>query len=995
MRLFSREEFAARRTSAQDRAIDTLLPTIARALTRYGQDEWWRSILVPARSLFNDTIRADTGMTRLRTASGWAPVAAALRESLAKTSKPDQFTARTIATWIATYVINAAAEASVRLSDETLALVWVSMHDSKVRHTHQDMDGQRRPVGDTFDLDGTKTPGPGYPIGPLELWIGCRCHLQPTKVASMVAAADNASGVVIVALPAEDDPTNALHGADDSGERPEPGHMTIAWLGHQGENPDLNVDEIDLEVAAHSQQLAPFTAAVKETTELGDDGALVWMLDPQVPTNVRNRILATPAIEKAVEAVEQHPSYLPHVTVGYDVPLSGDGVDALSSVESISFDRLALWDGENHYEYTLGSEDDAMTAATQEQETPPAVVGIPWHGVLAPEGQWSGDGRMFAEGALTFRDLPLPLTWQKTSDDGHKGSVVVAKIERLARVEGEMRASGHYLTTPEADEALGLVANFGRFGVSVDADDAEFELGDDDDKITFTKARISSASQVPIPAFSQAWLALGDTPDGFMPDDCDPASPDYEQCMRDKGAEPGGDTVTKPAMSAFVSEKSWDGSAGRFTPEQWKASCILHVCDGMEKSCHKLPIKEPGGQLSRAGVHAAASRIGQVDAPSDKIASAKRALRGAYSQLDEQVPDALKADAGEFGRGPGWLTNPKETKRLHDYWTVPGNAGYAKVAWGTPGDFDRCRVEIGEEIGEGSPEDLRFLNQICAQWHHDATGRWPGEDKGVESGDVESFDWTEQLTSDIAQDVQTAPALSIVASSGWCAPSEWFRDPELDHVSALTVTEEGRVFGHLAAWESCHIDPQYAGTCVAPPHSSTGYAYFLTGEILTDQGSIPVGSLTIDTGHAGAGNARRSMAHYDNTGTVAAYVTCGEDAHGIWVAGCVSPNATDGQVIALRGAKLSGDWRRIGASPDLELIAALAVNSGGLPIPRTRVGVAAGLQTSLVAAGLVVDNPSTSVDIPTLARAVEDELEARTQRRTRLAALAHRVNGSN
>lgn len=80
-----------------------------------------------------------------------------------------------------------------------------------------------------------------------------------------------------------------------------------------------------------------------------------------------------------------------------------------------------------------------------------------------------------------------------------------------------------------------------------------------------------------------------------------------------------------------------------------------------------------------------------------------------------------------FDRGPGWVTNPKSTKRLHDYWTKKGEPGYAKIGWGTPGDFTRAKKLIGEKIGANSPEDLRFLNQIIAQWHFDALGYWPGD----------------------------------------------------------------------------------------------------------------------------------------------------------------------------------------------------------------------------------------------------------------------------
>jgi hypothetical protein len=59
-----------------------------------------------------------------------------------------------------------------------------------------------------------------------------------------------------------------------------------------------------------------------------------------------------------------------------------------------------------------------------------------------------------------------------------------------------------------------------------------------------------------------------------------------------------------------------------------------------------------------------------------------------------------------FKRGPGWVTNPEATRRIHAYWTKKGQPGYAKIGWGVPGDFNRCRIEVGEEIGENSPDKL-------------------------------------------------------------------------------------------------------------------------------------------------------------------------------------------------------------------------------------------------------------------------------------------------
>jgi hypothetical protein len=661
---------------------------------------------------------------------------------------------------------------------------------------------------------------------------------------------------------------------------------------------------------------------------------------------------------------------------------------------------------------TFAKEGVTMSATETEPETLAPAMPLAWHGVLAPEGVWSGDGRQFAPDALTFRDLPIPLTWQKATSDGHDGSVVVGKIETIERANGMMNATGTFLATPEADEVVGLIAEFGRFGVSVDADDAEFEFNEETNKITFTSARIASASVVSIPAFAEAFIALGpgEAPVDKTEEECDPNSPDYEECLAkkeevDKGKGPvpapagliqpheswgriAYNTTTAsssttwngfPVLDTFVSEEKWDGSAGRFTPEQWKRSCILHVCDGMEKSCHKLPIKEPGGALSRAGVHAAAARFNQVDAPAEAKASAKSQLRGAYKQLGEEPPDVLKA-AGEVEefipegkRGPGWITDPVPTKRIYDYWTKPGEPGYAKIGWGTGGDFNRCRVLVGEKIAANSPEDMRFLNQICAQWHHDALGIWPGEHRAA--GDTMPMDLPKV----------GGPSVDLVASGATKAPADWFRNPHLPGPTHFTVTEEGRVFGHIAEWETCHIG--YEGVCVAPPPSTNDYAYYATGRVLTDDGgSVRTGVVSLGGGHASAGlRAKAAMAHYDSTSTGVCDVAVGDDEWGIWCAGWVRPGTTEEQIVALRASDISGDWRDLG-NPDLDMVAALAVNVGGFPV----VSVHEGQQVALVAAGCIQQSDDPIED---LAEQIEKRLAARQVRRDRMRELTARVTG--
>ena len=202
------------------------------------------------------------------------------------------------------------------------------------------------------------------------------------------------------------------------------------------------------------------------------------------------------------------------------------------------------------------------------------------------------------------------------------------------------------------------------------------------------------------------------------------------------------------------------------------------------------------------------------------------------------------------------------------------------------------------------------------------------------------------------EDVDPAEAASLVAC-GFVAgaipvtpPKSWFVNPELKKATPLTVTDEGQVFGHIAAWHVDHIGLAY-GT--KPPRSKSKYAYFHTGVVRTDDGTdVPVGQLTLAGGHASLeASAAAAARHYDDTGSAVSDVHAGEDAYGIWVAGALRPSATPEQIRALRASAPSGDWRPIKGA--LELVAVCQVNVPGFPIARARV--ASGQVMALVAAG--------------------------------------------
>nr|DAN67217.1 MAG TPA: minor head component F [Caudoviricetes sp.] len=200
---------------------------------------------------------------------------------------------------------------------------------------------------------------------------------------------------------------------------------------------------------------------------------------------------------------------------------------------------------------------------------------------------------------------------------------------------------------------------------------------------------------------------------------------------------------------------------------------------------------------------------------------------------------------------------------------------------------------------------------------------------------------------------------SLTAAAIPTAPPEaWFKDPQLTGPTALVVEDDGRVYGHIAAWGTCHIGQ--IGKCVEPPTSPSNYAYFRTGALQTAEGtSVAVGHLTMGTGHAGPRDSANAAAeHYDNTGTVFADVAAGEDAYGIWVAGSLRPGISAEQVRVARSAPISGDWRTIRGS--LELVGALAVNVPGFPVPRPQGLLASGEVKSLQASGVVAHDDSAA-----------------------------------
>lgn len=255
----------------------------------------------------------------------------------------------------------------------------------------------------------------------------------------------------------------------------------------------------------------------------------------------------------------------------------------------------------------------------------------------------------------------------------------------------------------------------------------------------------------------------------------------------------------------------------------------------------------------------------------------------------------------------------------------------------------------------------------------------------------------DEAVPDDEEQAMTEVRAALTAAGGGAPvfPASMFADPGLDRVTGIHVTGEGRVVGHVATWGECHVGIQNA--CVMAPRSKTGYAMFHVSEVDTDEGPLAVGRLTVGAGHAdpklGVTPARE---HYDNAASCWAMGRCYEDDYGIAFSGVVHPNASSRQIMDGTSAPLSGDWRRHGGN--LELVAALTVNTPGYPVVRG-ANDEQGRDLSLVAAGMV---PASAGDTPPVeqvaaaaARAAIDEYVDRQERDRRANSIGERLSAES
>lgn len=315
--------------------------------------------------------------------------------------------------------------------------------------------------------------------------------------------------------------------------------------------------------------------------------------------------------------------------------------------------------------------------------------------------------------------------------------------------------------------------------------------------------------------------------------------------------------------------------------------------------------------------------------PSTRVPIRARVACGMLTTEEQERWDALVAAAGDgdplgMGGTVVWEDSADTIISRYTRMRIRGATMCAVAA------FSNCYVELDD----GSPFDGEVLATDTAT---PATG---GTSIVINTGATAEAPEVEAPAVALATVAASAPVPARVSVNLAAPPSSWFQDPGLPFASPLTITNEGRVLGHIAAWGTCHTG--YTDRCVTPPRGD--YDRFHVGETMCSDGSrAAVGVFAWGIPHADLTQSLMdAWAHYSDSRYGFARVASGEDAHGIWFSGALFPGLTDADISILRALSMSGDWRRDPRLRRLALVAALAVNFPGYPIPRATSITAAG-----------------------------------------------------
>lgn len=770
----------------------------------------------------------------------------------------------------------------------------------------------------------------------------CTCdgtHCQ--EPAAVTAAATEHTGAMIALVPSAADVERL---ALDNGEPAEELHCTLWFLGTAADWTEDQRNELIAGVRARASSLAgPVRAVsfgVNHWNPSSPDPAWVWAIGDDADAGDEDatlheaRAVAQDALEDGhnnPDLPRQHTPWVAHVTGAYDTdtwPLEA----MADRLGPLTFDRIRVAFAGEVTDIPLGPEeeppmdnptDEALTAAL-----PVRTWSTPDGTALAYENTETGDGRIFAPGALYWESGPWPLQYAEEMGMGHDGAELAGAIEEYGRDGDRITGRGVlYLSQRAGYDAVTLLEQEAPLGVSVDLDSVDVEfvdktLTEDEDGFLVLAASLPYASVLRLA--DGGWLISAATA---------------------VEATAAGTTLTRRQHLAQIIT----GPDGRLPAK------ALAAFDGT--SLPKLTAAA-GDPDDEDGVVLHSEQAGDflIRITKARVRGATLVSMPAYDQariiLDppETSEDAIAAVNAAITAA---ASAPGETRQrvIRYVRTCPDPVGAGEVAKALGITVETARKHLRAASKDGHLVRL-------------AAGLYVGASTLPEGPEA---------TASAVADAED-PALTELVASAWTAmrdlppmPAAWFAEPtdeELPPGSGGVHYADGRIYGWVAQAGEPHAG--FANRRLTIDSlGDIDTTHFLRARFPLDNGqTVKAGAFTMNAPHTRDGAECNDVAcQFDDSRTVAGIVTVGMNERGMWFSGAAAPWLSEWDRTVFMGCQPSYHMKK-GTDGRWQLRAVLSVPVPGHSSPLLAAAVERGNLALAASAAVVLETSAdTALDM--------------------------------
>ncbi|MGW3447325.1 phage minor head protein [Streptomyces sp. NPDC001076] len=889
----------------------------------------------------------------------------------------DEMREERIARTESTRAWNAATLAAAQdLTGEGRPLVkqWQTRRDPRVRHAHDDVDGQLRLLDEAFTVADVSMAYPGDPAAPPELTVNCRCvlRLAPERQASAyesqepsragfsdrrrrgeeTAAADGSHlmGGMIALLPnSVDAQFLALADGEDCGEL----HCTLWFLGDDAAQwTDTQRNDLVAHIRAQAADLTgPVVArafGVNHWNPDSDSPAWVWAVgddrDHDGPTLHNARALAVQALEDTHERPEtpvQHSPWVAHITGAYAAD-TWPFDPMCERLGPITFDRIRVAFGADHYDIPLGPAEEEPPMATPvqaEPDTPPPPPVRTWStpdgAALAFENEQTGDGRVFTPSALFWDGSgPWPLQYAEAMREGHQGAELAGAIHTLGRDGNRITGTGVlYLTQPAGFDAALLLDQEAPLGVSVDLDDVDVQLVDttasSEDDAPFLAASFASASVMRLD--DGAWMITARSRAEWTASGVEMAHSARSVMLF---TSPGGTITWETARRVFAGQAT--AAAGDSDPGE---GAVFHEEKSGDFLVRITRARLRGATLVTMPAYDKARIV--LDPPGDQHTAAAPVVASS-GDAHERVVTYVRSSPTPVG--PRHLA--------------------AKLGMG----IDQVHTHLSRAVDAGTVTRIARGLYVGASTIPEGHVTAAGDDQPAPpaAGETPASPVLDALYDERSAELVASAAQVMQAEKPM--PADWFREPtpeELPSGSGGVHIVDGRAFGWVAQRGVPHAAHGRKVTIEKLAKRGLDLSHFLRSRFRLDDGSeVRAGAMTMNVGHHRDGyECETAVCQFDDTRTVAAVVTVGMNEGGLWFSGAAAPWLSPWDRTVFQACQPSYHMTQ-GADGRWQLRAVLSVPVPGHSSPLTAAAVIDRSNLALTAAAAVIDEATTASEPP-------------------------------